>query len=324
MRIRKRLIGSICLWLMLVCAVMVTYIHDLKKDLQYTDSKDNLMNINHVTVDGVDYERNLDIDAVLFLGIDKEAVADLDKIPGENGQSDSLNLIIRNKALEEAEILQISRDTMVDVKLYYPNGEFCKKKPAQITLQYAFGDGKHFSCRITAERVSELLYGVEINDYVALTLKGMEHAVNAIGGIPITVPEDYTDIDPILKKGAEIVLDGNLTEKYVRSRDLTDVEGNTKRMQRQAFFLEALFEKVSTIEDEEQLISLYNELEPYMVTNMTIDELVELANCSYNGKITSIEGNIKVVDNHLQFHVDNEKLKKKVLEVFYKKETEIN
>jgi len=316
MRIRKRLIGSICLWLILVCAVVVTYVRDLKKDLKYTDSEE----INtefQLTVDGREYERNLDIEAILFLGIDKDAVADLDDVPGENGQSDSINLVIRNKVTQEIEVLQISRDTMVDVKLYYPNGEFYKKKPAQIAVQYAFGDGKHFSCRMTAERVSELLYGVEVNDYFALTLDGMIYAADAIGGIPITIPEDYTDIEPIFEKGAEIILDGVLTERYVRSRDLTEVEGNTQRMHRQAQFLEALFEKLSTIQDEEQLISLFDKLEPYMVTNLTLEEMMELSEYSFNRKITSVEGEVKVTDGHLQFHVDNEKLQTKVLDLFY-------
>lgn len=73
-----------------------------------------------------------------------------------------------------------------------------------------------------------------------------------------------------------------------------------------------------TVEDEEQMIFLYNELEPYMVTNMTIDEMLELADCSFNGKITPLEGEVKVVNNFLQFHVDNEKLQLKILDLFYK------
>lgn len=315
MRIRKRSIISVCLCLILVAVVVITYIRE-KNVPEY--SEEELTDTSRVTVDGVDYKLNMNVNAVLFLGIDKDAVADLDKVPGENGQSDSINLVVCDKESKEAQILQISRDTMVDVELYYPDGEFYKKMPAQITVQYAFGDGKDFSCRLTAERVSGLLYGVDIDDYFALTLDGMAYVAEAIGGIPITVPKDYTDIDPVFKEGAEIVLDAELTERYVRARDKSDVEGNNLRMERQAQFMEALLEKLKSMESEDDLVAMYQNLEPYIVTNMTTDELRALSRYTFDEEISSIEGEVKVEDERLQFHADNKKLQQKVLDLFYK------
>ena len=51
---------------------------------------------------------------------------------------------------------------------------------------------------------------------------------------------------------------------------------------------------------------------------MTIDEMMELGGCSFNGKVIPLEGEVKAVDGYLQFHVDHEKLKLKVLDLFYK------
>ena len=47
--------------------------------------------------DGKKYKLNPDIKTVLFMGVDKEEKADLGNNPGENGQSDSLNLLVLNK-----------------------------------------------------------------------------------------------------------------------------------------------------------------------------------------------------------------------------------
>lgn len=44
--------------------------------------------------DGKKYKLNPDIKTVLFMGVDKEEKADLGNNPGENGQSDSLNLLV--------------------------------------------------------------------------------------------------------------------------------------------------------------------------------------------------------------------------------------
>ena len=304
--------------MVLVIAVVVTTILDKKEVPALPAADEQMADANVITVDGKDYERNANINGVLFLGIDKEAITDFGDIPGENGQSDSMNLIVCDSSTKEAQILQISRDTMVDVELYDANGEFRKKKRGQITLQYAFGDGKHFSCRLTTKRVSELLYGVEIEDYFALTLDGMAHVADALGGIPITVPKDYTYIDPAFVEGAEIVLDSELTERYVRYRDKSDIEGNTLRMERQAQFMNALLSTLRNMDSHEELASIYQELEPYMITNLSADEMMELADYSFSEEISMIEGEEKPVDGYLQFHVDNEKLQKKVLDMFYK------
>lgn len=322
MRIRKRSIISALMCLILIIVVTITYFREKKEELQYNEqseySEAELTDTSRVTVDGIEYKRNMDVDTVLFLGIDKNAVADLDNVPGENGQSDSINLLVYDKETKKAEIVQISRDTMVDIELYYPDGEFYKKLPAQITLQYAFGDGKNFSCRLTAERVSELMYGVEVDDYFALTLDGMSYVADALGGISIEIPEDYTDIDPAFKKGETVVLDAELTERYVRSRDQSDMEGNNLRMQRQAQFMEALFRQLQTIEDENLLVSIFEELKPYVVTNLTTEEMRKMAKYDFSKSISAIEGEVKAVDNRLQFHVDNKKLQQKVLDLFYK------
>lgn len=47
------------------------------------------------------------------------------------------------------------------------------------------------------EAVSNLLYDIPIHDYLSLNMSGIVPIVDQIGGVTMTVPEDYTAIDPV-------------------------------------------------------------------------------------------------------------------------------
>ena len=264
------------------------------------------------------YKRNTDIKTILFMGVDKDEKADLGNNPGENGQSDSLNLLVINKVEKTAQILQISRDSMIDIDIYDVTGNKLMTEDGQIALQYAYGDGEERSCQLTAGKVSELLYGVDVDSYLSLTLDGLVAATDAVGGITVTVPEDYTAIDPSFEKGATITLNGELAEKYVRKRDIEVLDSNNQRMERQSQFMEALIEKMQGIDDKTEYLSLYQNLDEYMTTNLTAEELEELADYKISEDIVKVPGEIISKDGHAQYLVDNKELKKIVLNLFYK------
>ncbi len=271
----------------------------------------------YITYNGKQYETNAEIKTVLFLGVDKEAKAELSQTPGENGQSDSINLLVLNTKEKTGQILQISRDSMVDVDIYDFNGQHITTEKGQITLQYAYGDGKEKSCRLTAEKVSELLFGVHVQDYLSLTLEGITAATDAVGGVTLTVPKDYTKIDPSFEEGATVTLDGAKAEKYVRSRDQESLEGNNERMERQAQFMQALIRQMQSAESGDYQ-SIYRQLEPYMVTNMSAKELEDLSDYKITDDITVLPGNVQLKDGHAQYLVDDEKTKELVIKWFYK------
>ena len=95
------------------------------------------------------------------MGVDKAAKADLHNSPGENGQSDSLNLLIMNQDTNKAQILQISRECMVEIDIYGEDGEKLMATEGQIALQYAYGDGEE-KVTPTSEKASGLLFGTSI------------------------------------------------------------------------------------------------------------------------------------------------------------------
>ena len=283
-----------------------------------SESQEETTNSDKIVVDGVEYRPNTNIQTILFMGIDKQAKGVDGSRPGENGQSDSLNLLIVDRETKQAKILQINRDSMVDVEVYSVDGVKVRTEPMQIALQYAYGDGEEQSCRLTAERVSELLYGVDVQSYLSLTLEGMSEIADAIGGVQMTIPEDYTAIDPAFVKGATITMDGKLVEKYVRTRDIDELDSNLDRMKRQQQFMNALIQKIQGMEGQAQYMSLYQKMEPYMVTNMTAEEMLALKEYHIDDQTMEVPGEVIYKDGHAQYIVDNESLQKNVLKIFYK------
>lgn len=306
----------------LLCGVGYTILNGKNKDetrdvpASSTDAAEK--SSDTIVADGREYRLNTNIQTVLFMGIDKNAKSDMGDRAGENGQSDSLNLLIVDRETKKAQILQISRDSMVDIDIYSASGEKMISEPGQIALQYAYGDGEEESCRLTAGKVSELLYGVNVDSYLSLTMEGMVKAADAIGGVTMTVPEDYTWIDPAFSKGATLTMDGEMVEKYVRSRDTEVLDSNVQRMERQSQFMGALIEKLQSVKETSNYLSLYQQMEPYMVTNMTADEMKSLSEYDIDTNTLDVPGEVILKDGHAQFIIDNEALRKIILKTFYK------
>lgn len=306
----------------LLCGVGYTILNgknkDETRDVPASSTDDAEKSSDTIVVDGREYRLNTNIQTVLFMGIDKNAKSDMGDRAGENGQSDSLNLLIVDRETKKAQILQISRDSMVDIDIYSASGEKMISEPGQIALQYAYGDGEEESCRLTAGKVSELLYGVNVDSYLSLTMEGMVKAADAIGGVTMTVPEDYTWIDPAFSKGATLTMDGEMVEKYVRSRDTEVLDSNVQRMERQSQFMGALIEKLQNVKETSNYLSLYQQMEPYMVTNMTADEMKSLSEYDIDTDTLEVPGEVILKDGHAQFIIDNEALRKIILKTFYK------
>lgn len=266
---------------------------------------------------GVAYEYNTELKTLLFLGVDKRETELNEHLSGRGGQSDCILLFIIDPSKETIKTLQISRDTMTDVEIYDINGEPRGTETMQLTLQYAYGDGKERSCRLTRDAVSRILYGVDIDSYFAMNLEGFSTATDLVGGVDITVPEDYTDIDPAFVKGETVHLDGALAQKYVQTRDITVLGSNDSRMERQTQFLEALAEKM--MKNGGNVVSytkLYTELQDYIVTDMNADDLAKMSDYEFTGTVKA-PGETRAGEEHDEFYMDEDALYELILELFY-------
>lgn len=271
-----------------------------------------------LTYNGKTYTYNQDISTVLFLGIDQHEKAESYGYKGTGGRSDCIILLIMDSSDNTVKMLEISRDTMVDVAVYDTSGEYALDMNMQITMQYAYGDGANKSCRLTKEAVSKLLYGIPIDNYFSMNIDGISTVTDAIGGVTLTVPQDYTDVDPQFTQGTTLTLDGAQAEKYVRKRDTTVTGSNDGRMERQMQYVRAL---VGQLQSNATGVSTYqnllNQASDYIVTDMQADDMYALTKYSLVDADYKVPGETIKGDANDEYHVDEEALQKQIIDLFY-------
>lgn len=266
-----------------------------------------------------DYERNPNTTAYLFLGIDKDDPVRAH--PGDGGQADTQLLLVLDSAAQTWRLLPINRDTLTDVNVLGVLGDVLSTQRQQIALAHAYGDGMRKSCRNAVTAVSNLLGGCEIEGYYALNMGGLAELVDSIGGITVTIPHDYTNLDPAFVEGARLNLDGKQAYKLLRSRHSVDDQTNIARMARQNVVLEAAIQKLGSLSSDDLIIA-FNAVSDYTVTDMGSAEILKLKEIMEQYQqlpSLHIEGEAFLQGEFMAFEPDADSLQNAILQLFYTK-----
>lgn len=314
------LISGLILLLAIILGILLSQ-GEKEEDADSVIEQEEEAGFEAITYKGERYKYNTDLKTILFMGVDKIEEVQEQEYAGRGGQSDVLMLFVLDTKKQQTRILQISRDSMVQVDVYNMDGEYLTSDTMQIATQYAYGDGAKKSCLLTKETVSELLYGIPIQSYISLNIEGIGAISEAMGGIRITVPEDYKWIDPTFEKGSEVVLKGALAEAYVRRRDLNVTGSNNNRMERQNQVVEAAAVQLPqrAKEDPNLYMKMFSSAEQYMVTDLSTGELEKLSTYESGLEIEKVPGEVKAGDLHDEFYVNDEELYDLLIKLFYKK-----
>jgi len=287
---------------------------------QETDTWKGESNDGLITYNGKKYRYNSHLSNYLLLGIDTEGEIAQEKETLSGGQSDAIFLVAYDRKEETAQILAIPRDTMTTIYIYNIDGTYVTPQTDHLTLQYAYGDGREMSCKITRDAVSNLLYGVPIIGYTAINLDSIPLLVDTVGGVTLTVPDDsMEEVNPEYKKGAEITLTSETAENYIRYRDTHSHHQALVRTERQKSFINAFADRILELQaqDPHTVTDIYETIKPHMVTNMSNDIFLDLAGAKRVGEIRTIPGEGVATDLFDEYHVDDKALYELILEVFY-------
>ena len=163
---------------------------------------------------------------------------------------------------------------------------------------------------------------MEIDHYVSLTMDAVPILNDMVGGVPVTVLDDFTAIDPELAPGDTVLLRGEQALAYVRTRRELEDSSNLHRMERQRQYMSSFLEQFQSAirEDQEFLVDAVLSIADCMVSDCTVEQLSGLAEniqeYQFNGVRTS-EGEAVQGEEYMEFHVDEEALQALVTELFY-------
>ena len=321
---RKRAIGAVivaaCIGLMIVGSKWLEarlYPQHTSDDPDVAVYQDNA-----ISVDGVTYAPRKNLYTVLLMGIDRDSD---DAIIGfrSGGQADFLRLLVIDPANRIVSQLAIDRDTMTPITVLSFLGDRQDTQTLQICLSHGYGDGKAQSCGFTVDAVSNLLMGAKVDHYAAVELDGISAINDWAGGVTVTLGDDFSNLDPEMTRGQTITLTGDQAEIFVRERMSVSDGTNANRMARQSVYLNAMADQVGARvkANREEINSLLNVLEPYLVTDMSKGQLI---NEIWNARDYDILEAVDIPglhrigeDGFMEYHVDAQALKDVVLATFY-------
>ena len=281
-----------------------------------------------LTVNGQTYRQRSNLITILFMGIDQEDISDstpayLRYLSG--GQADFLRLMVIDPLEKTIAQIEIDRDTMTPITMLNTLGEKLGYRTAQICLSHSYGDGKEQSCGYTVEAVSNLLYNLPIKYYAAMNLDGISTLNDMLGGVTVTLADDFSHLDPAMAKGTTLTLVGDQAEIFVRSRMTVGVGTNEARMARQRQYVSQMMELLhQKIQESSDFIgALFDSLAPQLCTNMSRAQMMNEAWTARNYTrlpLQSISGVHQEGDyGYIQFLPDEASLEQVILDVFYQK-----
>ncbi len=280
--------------------------------------------ITHATVSygGTEYVLKDNVETFLVMGLDKFEGGSASDSYNNDKQADFLMLFVLDKEAEKCTAIHINRDTMANMSVLGVAGQKIDTVNKQIALAHTYGNGREVSCRNTSDAVSELLMGVKVNHYISVTMDSVSILNDLVGGVELTVLEDFTGIDDTLVMGETVTLTGEHALNYVRTRYGLDDSANSTRMERQKQYVQALYEKtLKCIEDDDEfIVNASLEMSDYIVSDRSVTQLQELmkkiTKYEFSG-IEALEGESVVGEKFMEFYPKDESINEIVIELFY-------
>lgn len=187
-------------------------------------------------------------------------------------QADMLMLMVIDESLGRVTALQVNPDTIVS---FAPSGaQAAAEMPLGEVVSY--GSGGSDSCLNLLKAVSNLLGGIKIDHYMIFSQGAIEIVSDAMGGLTVTVPEDFAEEHPEFTSGEQALLTGKQAEDFFGFRDPADTS-NQLHMARQQQFVTALYMPfVAKMQEDDFLTKLTMKLGDRLSTDLALSQMVQL------------------------------------------------
>lgn len=280
------------------------------------EQSEELAALGSLKLNGNIYSYYHDFETYLIMGTDKTGA---DSKVYQGSMSDFLMLVIVDKTDNNYSFLPINRDTMSEVRLIQDDGTGVATAELQLCTAHWYGGNAEQSCANTVESISKLFGGLKINGYYAIPMDEIPKLNHSVGGVTVTLLEDFQDIDRQMKKGETLALSDEQAYRYIHDRYGVGDEKNTSRMKRQQQYMEAFFTKAKekAKSDKAYVGQLFREFEQTATTNLTAKKISGLTNRLIKGTqkgFFEIKGTSKIGKalgdgiDHAEFYPDKESI----------------
>ena len=267
--------------------------------------------------------RENEITNYLIIGVDK---TDVSQVNGHQsgGQADFLVVLAIDRINRCITPVMLDRDSMVEVQTYGVFGHPAGTRVMQLCLAQAYSGVDIPGSVNTAQTVERLLQGIDIHHYVVLDMSAIPLINDALGGVEVTLYDDFTSFDPVMRKGATIRLMGKQAEFFVRGR-MTVADGtNASRMARQQQYLSGLLTQFrrAVKGDQAKLNQVLDAAEGHMTSDATESRLLHDVNAydDYEWNALRILSGEHDIDEYgfAEFWVDEAALKRLAADIWFK------
>lgn len=280
------------------------------------EQSEELAALGSLKLNGNIYSYYHDFETYLIMGTDKTGA---DSKVYQGSMSDFLMLVIVDKTDNNYSFLPINRDTMSEVRLIQDDGTGAATAELQLCTAHWYGGNAGQSCANTVESISKLFGGLKIDGYYAIPMDEIPKLNHSVGGVMVTLLEDFQDIDRQMKKGETLALSDEQAYRYIHDRYGVGDEKNTSRMKRQQQYMEAFFTKAKekAKSDKAYVGQLFREFEQTATTNLTAKKISGLTNRLIKGTqkgFFEIKGTSKIGKalgdgiDHAEFYPDKESI----------------
>lgn len=264
---------------------------------------------------GAAYNYNDKLVNILIIGVDR-----LQPGASKKHQADALFLVSLNSENKSVNVISISRNTIANVDSYDINGDYFATSKQQLCLAYTYGSDDKQSSELTVKAVSGFLYGIPISGYYTIFMNSLKDIVDSVGGVPVSISENMTVVNPAFKSGADITLTGSNVLPYLRYRG----DSNTPRLERQKSFIKSFTTqaKKAVLKDLTLPIKMYNKLSSNTVTNVDATSAAYLASEALKAgfDFRGVEGVSGSDGTYETFTADETQLYELLLDVFFIKQ----
>lgn len=274
---------------------------------------------------GVEYYPRLDITVLMVAGIDETGPVQDSASYNNSGEADMVSLLIFSDEKKKVDIITLNRDTMMDIPVLGLGGKPAGTIKGQLALAHTYGSGLKDSSENLRSAVSDFLYDIDIDYYVTMNMDAISILNDGVGGVTVTVKEDFSAVDPSITMG-EIELTGEQAVTFVRTRAGVGSQMNLTRMERHKEYMDGFMDALTAkIHENKRFVAYaYEQVADYMVTDCSATSLSSLLDrfSEYElGDIVSIDGENVKGEEFMEYYVDEEDLDRVILEYLYAPKT---